>query len=315
MSSQLNRNHSFNAHISLFLVNSLYAAGHIIAKGVMPNHLSPTTFIFFRILGATILFWTIKSFLPKEKIEKKDYKRFFVCALFGITINQLFFFHGLNLSSSINSGIIMTTNPILVVVLGYFIIKEKITGLKLFGVALGAIGAILLTVAGNNAKGESFLGDLFLLINSISYAIYLLIAKPLMQKYSPITVMTYVFTIGTIYMLLYPPTYIDTLSTDFSAIPSDIWLKIMYIIIGVTFFTYLLTIYALKYLSPSVSSSYIYFQPMLVIVFAYVFYYLHASEDYRNTITAPKIGYMLLIFLGVWITNFATKRNKKLLKE
>ena len=140
-----------------------------------------------------------------------------------------------------------------------------------------------------------------------------MIAKPLMQKYSPITVMTYVFTIGTIYMLLYPPTYIDTLSTDFSAIPSDIWLKIMYIIIGVTFFTYLLTIYALKYLSPSVSSSYIYFQPMLVIVFAYVFYYLHASEDYRNTITAPKIGYMLLIFLGVWITNFATKRNKKLL--
>ena len=92
MSSQLNRNHTFNAHISLFLVNSLYAAGHIIAKGVMPNHLSPTTFIFFRILGATILFWTIKSFLPKEKIEKKDYKRFFVCALFGITINQLFFF-------------------------------------------------------------------------------------------------------------------------------------------------------------------------------------------------------------------------------
>ena len=71
MSSQLNRNHSFNAHISLFLVNSLYAAGHIIAKGVMPNHLSPTTFIFFRILCATILFCTIKSFLPKEKIEKK----------------------------------------------------------------------------------------------------------------------------------------------------------------------------------------------------------------------------------------------------
>ncbi len=314
MSSQPNRNHTFNAHISLFLVNSLYAAGHIIAKGVMPNYLTPTTFIFFRIVGATILFWTIKSFLPKEKIEKKDYKRFFICALFGITINQLFFFHGLNLSSSINSGIIMTTNPILVVVLGYFIIKEKITGLKLFGVALGAIGAILLTVSGNTAKGESFLGDLFLLINSISYAIYLLIAKPLMQKYSPITVMTYVFTIGSIYMLLYPPTYIDTFSTDFSSIPSEIWLKIMYIIIGVTFFTYLLTIYALKYLSPSVSSSYIYFQPMLVIVFAYVFYYLNVSEDYRNTITIPKIGYMLLIFLGVWITSYATKRNKKSLK-
>lgn len=314
MSTILTKSHSFNAHISLFLVNSLYAAGHIIAKGVMPNYLSPTTFIFFRILGATLLFWTIKLFLPKEKIEKKDYKRFLVCALFGITVNQLFFFHGLNLSSSINSGIIMTTNPILVVVLGYFIIKEKITGLKLFGVALGAIGAILLTVAGNTAKGESFLGDLFLLINSISYAIYLLIAKPLMQKYSPITVMTYVFTIGSIYMLLYPPTYIDTFSTDFSSIPREIWLKIMYIIIGVTFFTYLLTIYALKYLSPSVSSSYIYFQPMLVIVFAYIFYFLNVSEDYRNTITLPKIGYMLLIFLGVWITSYATKRNKKSLK-
>ena len=117
---------TWRAHLALLFVNTLYAAGHIIAKGVMPAFLSPTTFIFFRIAGATILFWIIKLlFLPKEPLQKKDIGLFLLCSLFGVTINQLFLFHGLNLSSSINSGIIMTTNPILVAIIAYFLFKEK----------------------------------------------------------------------------------------------------------------------------------------------------------------------------------------------
>lgn len=291
------------AHLALFMVNTLYGASHVLAKGVMPNYLSPSVFILFRVLGATLLFWMVKTIAVQQKVAKKDFLLLAACGLFGVAINQLFFFHGLNLSSAINSGIIMTINPILVIVLAYFILKERITWPKVLGILIGATGAILLTLTGSSGHGDSMLGDFFLFINAVSYAIYLVIAKPLMKKYNPLTVITYVFTFGSMFVLLYPPTITELLQTDFSAITFGIWWKIGYVIVGVTFFTYLLTMYGLKYLSPSVSSAYIYLQPVLVIVFAILLSYLGIAEDYSGTITIKKFVYMLLIFVGVWLTS------------
>lgn len=299
----------WKAHLALFLVNALYGASHILAKGIMPNYLTPNVFILLRVLGATTLFWIVRSFLPKEKIAKKDYPLLIASGLFGVAINQLFFFHGLNLSSSINSGIIMTMNPILVVILAYFLLKEKISALKIGGIILGTTGAVLLTLTSSKMTGGSSLGDIFLLINALSYAVYLVIAKPLMKKYSPLTVITYVFTFGMGFILLFPPTVTDLAITDFSIIPMDAWIKIAYIIVGVTFLTYLLTMYGLKYLSPSVSSTYIYFQPVLVIFFAVYFSYIGIADDYTGSITWEKIAYMLLIFVGVGLTTFRKSKN------
>ena len=288
------------AHIALFLVNMLYGASHVVAKGIMPTYLKPNVFIFFRAAGATLLFWMVKFFFLREKVEKKDLGLLALCGLFGVTINQLFFFHGLNLSSSINSGIIMTVNPILVVILSFFLLKEKITQTKIIGIILGATGAILLTLAGGSGKGDSMLGDFFLFINAASYAVYLVIAKPLMTKYQPLTVITYVFTFGLCFILLFPPTIPELLATDFSQFTPKITAIVIYVIVGVTFFTYLLTMYGLKYLSPSISSSYIYLQPVLVVFFAFSLTALGLADDYTHTITLSKLFYMLLIFTGVY---------------
>ncbi|MFN5031407.1 MAG: EamA family transporter, partial [Flavobacteriia bacterium] len=107
-------------------------------------------------------------------------------------------------------------------------------------------------------------------------------------------------------VLIFPPTLLDLSNTNFSVIPSHVWYKIIYVIIGVTFFTYLLTMYGLKYLSPTVSSSYIYFQPILVMAFAYLFLNMGIAEDYTQTITWEKTGYMLSIFLAVYLTSQGT---------
>lgn len=289
--------------MALFFVNALYGANHVLAKGVMPRYLSPNVFILFRIAGATMLFWLVKTIIARnEKVEKKDLAKIALCALFGVTVNQLFFFHGLNLSSSINSGIYMSINPIIVVILSMLILKERITFIRGFGVVLGTTATILLTLTASTGKGDSSLGDLFLFINAVSYAVYLVMAKPIMARYSPLTVITWVFTFGLIYVLLFPPTLYDVVHTNFELIPSDAWAKILYVIVGVTFMTYLLTMYGLKYLSPAMSSVYIYFQPMLVIAFAYLFLYLGMADDYTQTITFEKLGYMLLIFLAVYLT-------------
>lgn len=290
------------AHLSLLFVNILYGASHVLAKGVMPNYLSPNVFILMRVLGATLLFWLLMLINRREKIQVKDFGRLILCGLFGVAINQLCFFHGLNLSSSINSGIIMAVNPIMVLLLSFLLLKDKPSLINSLGILLGAVGAILLTWRGSSGSTDSWIGDIFLFINAMSYAIYLVIAKPLMQRYNPLTVITWVFSFGLLFVLAFPPTIQDLLQTNLE-IPAVIWLKIAYVVVGVTFLTYLLTMYGLKYLSPSVSSAYIYTQPILVMAFTFLFAALEWSDDYRDSITIEKAGYMLIIFVGVYLSS------------
>ncbi len=272
----------------------------------MPKYLTPNVFILFRALGATLLFWMVCLIYGRNNIERQDVPRLIACGFFGVALNQLCFFHGLNLSSAINSGIIMAFNPIIVVILSYFFLKDKITLTQAIGIFLGSSGAILLTLTAGTGKGDSVQGDLLLFINSASYAIYLVLAKPLMQKYSPLTVITWVFTIGAVFVLLFPPLWGELMLTKLTSIPGAIWAKIVYVIVGVTFLTYLLTMFGLKYLSASVSSTYIYFQPVQVMLFAYLFTAMGIADNYTATITWQKIIYMLVIFIGVYIASRKT---------
>lgn len=300
------------AHLALFLVNSLYGANNIIAKDVMPTYLSPNVFISFRVLGATLLFWLVSMFTKIERVAKKDLFYLAICAVFGVTINQLCFFHGLSRSSAINSGIIMTLNPILVAIMAIFILKEKANSIKLIGIVLGAGGAIFLALQSNGKDGSTLLGDVLLFINAASYAVYLIMVKPIMQKYKALTVTTWVFTFGAIYVLLFPGTIMDLSKTDFSIITTDSWFRIGFVIVGVTFMTYLLTMYAMKFVSATVTSTYIYLQPVLVILFAYLFYQFGWSADNTKSITAIKLVWMLVIFLGVYLVVRSEGIDKKI---
>ncbi|PWL32579.1 MAG: EamA/RhaT family transporter [Fluviicola sp. XM-24bin1] len=299
------------AHLALFLVNALYGANHVVAKDVMAGEMEPNAFIFFRAAGAVLLFWLVKSIFVKEKVARKDLFLMALCGLFGVALNQLFFFNGLNLTSSINTGIIMTVNPILVVILSYFILKEKITWRKSVGILIGATGAVLLTLTGASGATDSAIGDLFIFINAASYAMYLVLVKPLMARYKPVTVITWVFTFGLCYVAMYPPSLMEVSQMDFSAISGTEWGVIVYVIIGVTFLTYLLTVYGLQYVSPAVSSAYIYLQPVLVMFFAVFFSAMGWAEDYTDSISWEKIGYMLLIFVGVFLTGSGALLKRK----
>ena len=203
----------------------------------------------------------------------------------------------------------MALNPMMVVVLSAFLMKEKLSFQGYTGIVIGAIGAVLLTLSSGKLPGASPIGDLYLLINALSYALYLVLSKPLLQKYSPIQVITYVFSIGLILLLLFPPTWTKLASTNFELIPVEAWYKITYVIIGVTFLTYLLTIFGLKYVSATISSAYIYTQPVMVALFTFLFAYIGWAEDFSRTITGERILYMLLIFTGVYLVSFRKSRS------
>lgn len=303
------------AHLALLGVNVLYGANHLLAKGVMPDFMGPNAFIFFRVSVTTLLFFILFKLFVREKVDKKDFIRLAICGFFGVAMNQLFFFNGLELTSAFNAGVIMTSTPILVVILAFFILKESITLLKSIGVIIGAVGAIALMLVGHVDGFDSSIGDLFILINALSFGIYLVLVKPLMSKYNPLTVITYNFLFGLLFVLAYPSVIEELINTNYAAFPTEILVKIGYVIIGATFFTYLLNIFALKHVSPSVSGSYIYTQPMMVIFFTILFAKIGWSEDYSGSITFEKIAYMLMIFTGVYLISRSTylqrKRNQK----
>ena len=302
------------AAFALLLVNLIYGASHVLAKGVMPVFLSPTVFILFRVIGAVILFWMLIPFVKRVKLLSSDLLRLAACGLFGVTINQLLFFHGLNASSPMNAGIIMALNPIMVAVLSFFWLKERLTLTQWIGISIGAFGAIALTTYGTKTM-QAQLGDLFLLGNSLSYAVYLLLVKPLMQKYPPLVVITWVFTFGSFFLLAFPPLYGDLTQTNLQAIPWFIWVKIIYVVVGVTFLTYLLTVVGLKHVSSTVASAFIYVQPIFVIAFSYLFVGMGWAADYTNQITTPTLVLMIVIFYGVHLTlgkrNFGNKTNPR----
>ena len=299
------------AHLALLGVNLLYGANHVLAKGIMPDMIKPNAFIFLRVLGATVLFWIVKLFVKSEKIEKKDWIKIVGAGFFGVAVNQLFFFNGLQQSSAVNSAIIMTTTPILVVILAFFFLKESLSPIKIIGVLVGGTGAVLLTLSGSVKGFDSQIGDLYIFINAMSYGIYLIFARSLMKKYKPITVITYFFTVGLVLVTLFPLTIPELLETPFSTFDGRTNAIIAFVIIGVTFFTYLFNNFALRRLSPTVSGSYIYLQPMLAMGFAFLFFYVGWVEDTTKSITLEKIGYMLLIFAGVFFISRATYLERK----
>lgn len=292
------------AHVALLVVSLLYGANYLIAKGVMPVWINPPAFIALRVGGALFLFGVL-AFILREKINRKDYLRFLLCGLTGVAINQMCFFEGLSRTSAMNSAILMTINPIMVLIMARIFLREPLSGIKIIGIILGAGGATGIISMSNlyGDGGGDLTGDIFILVNALSYAIYLVSVKPLMRKYKPITVANWVFFAGAIFVFPYSLNHVA--ATDFSAIPNSIWYSVAYVVICTTFLAYLLNVFALQRVSPSVVSVYIYLQPLAALLFALI---LPGGQAEIRSLSWEHAVFAALIFAGVYLVS--VKRRK-----
>ena len=288
-------------HIALFAVNLIYALNYSIAKDVMPDYIGPSGFILLRVIGGSFLFFLTYIFFIKEKVNSSDLVRLIFCGLFGVAINQLFFFEGLNLTTPINAAIIMTVSPILVIIFSAIIIKEKITIRKIFGIFLGLIGAatLILKSGAISLNNDYFVGNFLVFVNATSYSIYLVIVKGLMTKYNPITVMFYVFSFGLIFVFPFGISELSNVSLEIFTL--EIFLKVGFVVICTTFLAYLFNAFALKSLNPSVVSIYIYLQPVLATVIAIIL-----KSDSLDLI---KIISSVFIFSAVFLVSMPSKKS------
>ncbi len=280
------------AHLSVFTLNLLYVFSYFIVKDVSPNHLSASAFVLIRASGATILFWLVALFFKGTKIEKQDHPKLIFAALFGIVFNQLLFFNGLVLTSSVNTSILMTTTPILVLPISAWLLKEKMTPFKIIGVVVGFLGALLIilqkesVVSGNNPA----LGNILVFINAALFSFYLVYVKPIMIKYSLFEVLKWLFLYGTIVII--PFGLSDFLSIDWTTFTPKVWGSVLYVIFGITFLTFILNMYAIKELSPLAVSIYIFLQPLLTAIVSW--FWINETISFVGGLAS------CLIFVGVY---------------
>lgn len=289
------------ALLAAFGASLIYGINHTVAKGVMPTYIKPFGFILLRVVGAALLFWLASIWAPKQKIERNDWPRVIACTIFGMVINMLMFFKGLQLSTPINSSVMITISPILVFILSAFVIKEKITFLRTIGILLGFSGALGLVLFGSEIRQDAPnipLGNALFIINAASYAVYLILVKPLTTKYHSITLMKWFFLLGVI--INFPLTISEFSEVEWVSLPYEVIWKMIFVVVATTFLTYLLNIFALKHLRASTIAAFIYLQPLLAINFAMLM-----GSDSLNTV---KIISALLVFLGVYLV---TKPPKK----
>ncbi len=294
------------AIIAAIGATTIYGLNHTIAKGVMPHYIQPYGFIILRVLGAAILFWVISPWGPKERIERKDYLRMVLCAFLGMGLNMLVFFKGLSLSTPINSSVLVTTTPIIVLILSAIILKEKITRRKILGIGIGLLGALGLILLGKEIRSDAPnipLGNFLILLNSIFYGSYLVVVKALITKYHPFTFMKWLFTLGILICL--PFGYDEFMQITWTTLPIEAYWSIAFVILGTTFCTYLFNIFALKQLKASTLSAFVYVQPLIGIGYA-----IFSGQD---QLTLVKVIAACLVLVGVYL---ASKKQKwKLIEE
>lgn len=281
---------------------TIYGLNHTIAKGIMPHYVQPFGFIILRVLGAAILFWLISPLGPKERIDRKDYLRIILCAFLGMGLNMLVFFKGLSLSTPINSAVLITTTPIIVLVLSAIILKEKISSRKIIGIGIGLLGALGLILFGTEVRIDAPnipMGNFLILLNSIFYGSYLVVVKVLVSKYHPFTFMKWLFSLGVLICL--PFGYDEFMQISWTTLPFEAYWGITFVILGTTFCTYLFNIFALSQLKASTLSAFVYVQPLVGIGYAIL-----TGQD---NLTLIKVVASCFVLVGVYLVSKKSKRN------
>lgn len=276
----------------MLIVGLLYAANFSIMKTVTPKYLEPFGFIVVRV-GVSALCFLAVGLIIRERIDwKADGLRILLSAVFGVCINMLCFFKGLSLTTAINGSIIMTLTPIMVFFTSIFLLNERLESRKILGLILGLIGAFLIIYKTNAGVGQgNWLGDLLVFINALSYGGYLVIVKPLLFKYKPITVAMWVFSIG--FFLVLPVGIGEVIAARWSQIPLQIYFNMAFVILGVTVVVYFLNIWAMKKVSPSTVGAYVYVQPVFATIIASLFF--------GELLTIKHLFAACLVFGGVWL--------------
>jgi len=291
-------------HLLMLVVMTIFGLNIPINKYLYANELlSPMAMTLLRMGFAAIAFWVVSLFTKREKVERKDILVLAIGGLSGMLINQSLFAIGLGQTSSVDASIITTSGPLFAMILAAIILKEPITTKKVGGVLVGGAGAIFLVYSSGQVatagQGSAIIGDISVLTAQLFYAFYLVITRPLATKYSPVTMMKWMFLFATLIDL--PVGYKYVMEAPLF-IQTDImpYILLSFTLVGATFITYMLIPLAQRRIRPTTISMYNNMQPLIASGVA-----ISMGMD-RFTIEKLIAG--ILIFTGVYLVTASKSR-------
>ncbi len=290
----MTNNKPLTAHLCLFCAGAFWGLMAPVGKDAMLNGIDGIDLMSFRVLGGAILFWITSLFTKKEHVPVKDVFKLAAAGIFALVFNQCSYTIGLNMTSPSNSSIMTTSMPIFAMVLSFFILKEPITWQKAFGVLLGCSGAVIIimtSATAGNAKVGNIWGDLLCMSAQLSFALYLALFKPLVQKYSLFTVNKWMFTWAT--LLIWPFTFGHVTSIDFANMPMTTWWESGYVVFFGTYLGYICMMVGQKVLRPTVVSVYNYVQPLVSVIVSVIV----GLAVFKGAQAFASV----LVFSGVWL--------------
>lgn len=296
-----NKKQPLIAHLCMLCAGTCWGLMAPIGKDAMLNGIDGIDLVSFRVLGGALLFWLTSLFTKKEHVPVKDILLLGCAGLFALVFNQCSYTIGLNLTSPSNSSIMTTSMPIFAMVLSFFILKEPITWQKAGGVLLGCTGAVIIittSATAGNAKVGNIWGDLLCMSAQLSFALYLSLFKPLIQKYSLFTVNKWMFTWAT--LIIWPFTLGHVSSIDFASVPMSTWWETGFVVFFGTYISYICMMVGQQTLRPTVVSVYNYMQPLVSVS-------VSVAVGLAVFKTSQALA-AILVFSGVW---FVVKSKSK----
>lgn len=293
-------------HASMFGANAMWGLLSPISKVIIAGgSITPLVVTDLRISGAMVLFWMVSFFRKPEHVNHKDLMSLFFASLLAIVFNQGCFIFGVSLTSPGDASIITTSMPLWAMILAAFILKEPITGKKVLGIAFGAGGALMLimgsgqNVQASSANGNTAIwGDLLVLVAQLCYALYIVLYKDFVNKYSLVTIMKWMFTYSFICTL--PFSAGDLMNARWGDLHLTEIGGLAFIVVGATFVSYMLVVVGQKRLRPTVAGMYNYIQPLVACIVAVCW-----GLDSFNV---AKVVAILLIFSGVYLVTSSRSR-------
>ena len=296
-----NKKQPLIAHLCMLCAGTCWGLMAPIGKDAMLNGIDGIDLVSFRVLGGALLFWLTSLFTKKEHVPVKDILLLGCAGLFALVFNQCSYTIGLNLTSPSNSSIMTTSMPIFAMVLSFFILKEPITWQKAGGVLLGCTGAVIIittSATAGNAKVGNIWGDLLCMSAQLSFALYLSLFKPLIQKYSLFTVNKWMFTWAT--LIIWPFTLVHVSNIDFTSVPMSTWWETGFVVFFGTYISYICMMVGQQTLRPTVVSVYNYMQPLVSVS-------VSVAAGLAVFKTSQALA-AILVFSGVW---FVVKSKSK----
>ena len=262
----------FRCHLSLFFVILIWGSTFVNIKIVLPQ-IPPITIALLRFIIASIVMGFFLVITKQPRLKKQDLPRMIITGFTGITAFNVLQNLGLRYAGATDAAILISMSPVFIVLLSWLFLKEKISTFQLIGISIAFTGSVLVATNGslNNTGGFDRLrvyGDILILLSSLTWAIFSVSLKKLLNTYPPVTIMTYSTIIGTIFLL--PLSFLEY-PVNFQAINLAGWLNIIYLGLLASALGNLIWNWALSKVSPVTAGAYLYLSPVVSAVVAFIF--------------------------------------------